>query len=92
MLCESENSEDSETESLIDLNESMTKLSLQSTKKVTFDLSENNPNTPLYDADDSASEQSDDTEGPTSQNEEVDARLAHAAWLRKTSENVYMSN
>src|SRR5882757_9127458 len=28
----------------------------------------------------------------TSQNEEADERLVHAAWLRKTSDNVYMSN
>jgi len=27
-----------------------------------------------------------------SQNEEADERLVHAAWLRKTSDNVYMSN
>jgi len=28
----------------------------------------------------------------TSQNNEADERLVHAAWLRKTSDNVYMSN
>src|SRR5712672_2764182 len=91
-LCDSEESENDETESIPDLTRSMKRMSLTPTKSVTFNLPEDNPNTPLYDADDSASDQSNDTEEPTSQNDEVDARLAHAAWLRKTSENVYMSN
>src|SRR5712672_2382596 len=91
-LCDSEESENDETESIPDLTKSMKRMSLTPTKSVTFDLPEDNPDTPLYDADDSASDQSSDTEEPTSQNDEVDARLAHAAWLRKTSENVYMSN
>jgi len=92
MLCDSEKSEDDERELIADLTKSMKKLSLVPTKSVTFDLSEGDPDTPSYDADDSTSNQSDDTEEPTSQNDEVDARLAHATWLRKTSENVYMSN
>ena len=53
---------------------------------------ESEPNTPLHDADDSTSNQSDETQNPTSQNDEADARLVHVAWLRKTSDNVYMSN
>jgi len=32
------------------------------------------------------------TQNPTSQNDKADACLVHAAWLRKTSDNVYMSN
>ena len=90
-LCDSEESED-EAEPITDLTKNMKKLSLTPTKSVTFNLSEVNPSFPPHDADDSMSDQSDDTEEPTSQNDEVDARLAHAAWLRKTSENVYMSN
>jgi len=91
-LCDSEESENDETESITDLAKSMTRLSLQLTKSVTFDLSESEPNTPSYDVDDSASDQSDKTRSPTSQNDEADEQLVHAAWLRKTSENVYMSN
>ena len=72
-LCDPEESNDDETESLISLNESMTKLSLQPTKSVTFDLSENVPNSPSHDTDDSASEQSDEVESPASQNDEVNA-------------------
>jgi len=92
MLCDSERSEDDETEPITDLTRNMKRLSLTPTKSVTFDLPETDPDTLSHDADDSASDQSDDTEEPTSQNNEVDAHLAHAAWLRKTSENVYMSN
>src|SRR5712671_5573826 len=90
-LCDSEESENDKTESVTNLAKSMTRLSLQLTKSVTFDLPESEPNTPSYDVDDSASDQSDDTQQPTSQNDEADARLVHAAWLRKTSDNVYMS-
>ena len=43
-------------------------------------------------SDDGSDNGSIDTQQPTSQNDEVDAQLAHAAWLRKTSDNVYMSN
>jgi len=91
-LCDSEESDDDETEPTIDLTKSMKKLSITPTKSVTFDLSEDDPDAPSPNADDSMSNQSNDTEEPTSQNDEVDERLAHAAWLRKTSENVYMSN
>jgi len=91
-LCDSEESESDETESIPDLTRSMKRMSLTPTKSVMFDLPKDNPDPPQYDADDSASDHSDDTEEPTSQNEEVDARLAHTAWLRKTSENVYVSN
>jgi len=91
-LCDSKDSEDDETEPITNLVKSMTKLSLQPTKSVTFNLSENEPNTPSYDADDLTSNQSDETQNPTSQNDEADERLVHVAWLRKTSENVYMSN
>src|SRR5712672_4582960 len=33
-----------------------------------------------------------ETQQPPSQNDEANTRLAHAEWLRKTSDNVYMSN
>src|SRR5712671_5802706 len=91
-LCDSEESENEETEPIDNLTKDMKRLSLKTDKSVTFDLSKDSPDTPLSDADDSASEQSNDTENPTSQNDEADARLVHTAWLRKTSENVYMSN
>ena len=91
-LCDSEESENDKTESITDLAKLMTRLSLKPTKSVTFNLSESEPNTPSYDADDSASDQSDKTQDPTSQNNEADARLVHTAWLRKASDNVYMSN
>src|SRR5712671_7675211 len=55
-LCDPEESDDNETKSLTDLNESMTRLSLQPTKSVTFDLSGRTPDTPLHDDDDSMSE------------------------------------
>jgi len=83
-LCDSEESDD-ETKPVTDLTKSMKKLSLTSDKSVTFDLSEDAPDTPLYDADDSMSDQSNDTEEPTSQNDEVDARLAHS---RVAKENI----
>jgi len=83
---ELEKTTESDTDFLADLERAMTKLSLQPTKTVTFDLPENTPDTPPYNANDS------EDESPTSQNDEVDERLAHAAWLRRTSENVYMSN
>src|SRR5712671_2156566 len=91
-LCNHEESRDGETNSLVDLNESMTKLSLQPAKSVRFDLPESTPDTLLSDTDDSASEQSDEVENPISENNEADACLVRTAWLRKTSENVYMSN
>jgi len=91
-LCNSEESEDDETEPIIDLTRNMKRLSLTPTKSVTFDIPMDNPNATSYDADETASNQSDDTEEPTSQNDNTDARLVCTAWLRKTSENVYMSN
>jgi len=92
MLCDSEESEDDETEPIANLTKGMQKLSLVPAKSVTFDLREDDPDALSHNADDSMSDQNDGTEEPTFQNEEVDARLAHAAWLRKTSENVYISN
>jgi len=46
----------------------------------------------LCNSEESEEEESIETQSPTSQNDEADARLVHAAWLRKTSDNVYMSN
>src|SRR5712672_3800493 len=91
-LCDSKESEDDETEPVDNLVKDMKRLSLTRDKSVTFNLPEDNSGTTLHDYDYSASDHSDSTEEPTSQNDEVDARLAHTAWLRKTSENVYMSN
>jgi len=91
-LYDSEESEDSETESLVDLNESMTKLSLQPTKSVMFDLPEDTPTTSPHDSDDLVNERSNGVESPTFQNDKVDACLVRTAWLRKMSENVYISN
>jgi len=46
----------------------------------------------LCDSEESKDEESVEIQNPTSQNDEADACLVHAAWLRKTSDNVYMSN
>jgi len=46
----------------------------------------------LCDSEESEDEGSIKTQNPTSQNDEADARLVHAAWLRKTSDNMYMCN
>jgi len=43
-------------------------------------------------SDDGNDDDDAETQQSTSQNDEVDAQLAHAAWLRKVSDNVYMSN
>jgi len=90
-LCDFEKTENDDTEPIADLMRDMKKLSLLPTKSVAFDLPENDLDAPSHNIND-ASDQSDDTEEPTSQNDEVDMRLAHTAWLRKMSDNVYMSN
>src|SRR5882672_1840441 len=46
----------------------------------------------LCDSEESKDEESVEIQNPTSQNDEADACLVHAAWLRKTLDNVYMSN
>ena len=46
----------------------------------------------LCDSEESEDEKSTETQKLTSQNDEADAHLVHTAWLRKTSDNVYMSN
>src|SRR5712675_454101 len=92
MLYNSEESKDDETEPITNLTKSMKRLSLIPDKLVTFDLPKDTSDDPSNEADDSMNDRSDDTEEPTSQNDEADARLTRAAWLRKTSENVYMSN
>src|SRR5712671_6946684 len=88
-LCGSEGLEDNEAKPTIDP-------SAHPLKTVTFDLPSdelarnNTPchtNKPEKDDDDSI-----DTQQPASQSEETDTRLVHTAWLRKTSDNVYMSN
>src|SRR5712671_5720228 len=88
-LCGSEELESDEAKPTIDP-------SAHPLKTVTFDLPSdelarnNTPchtNKPEKDDDDSI-----DTQQPASQSEETDTRLVHTAWLRKTSDNVYMSN
>ena len=81
-LCDSESSEGDETESIADLTRDMKQLSLIPTKSVTFDL-------PTDDSKDTPSNADNST---NNQNDDADARLVHTAWLRRTSENVYMSN
>jgi len=63
-------------------------------RKVTFDVpdDESTGSDTLYGSEESEDEESAKTQNPTSQNDEADAHLVHAAWLRKTSDNVYMSN
>ena len=63
-------------------------------KRVTFDVpdDESTGSDTLCDSEKSEDEESTETQDPTSQNDEADAQLVHAAWLRKTLDNVYMSN
>jgi len=63
-------------------------------KMVTFDMpdDESTESNTLCDSEESKNEESAETQNLTSQNNEADAHLVHAAWLRKTSDNVYMSN
>ena len=63
-------------------------------KRVTFDVpdDESTESDTLRDSKESEDEESAETQNPTSQNNEADTCLVHAAWLRKTSDNVYMSN
>ena len=86
------------------LHESEDEDEMAQPKSVTFDLPPKNDEHDVLleafktlkidesESDDGSDDGSVDTQQPTSQNDEVDARLAHAAWLRKTSDNVYMSN
>src|SRR5712671_6915364 len=53
---------------------------------------ENSGSDTLCDSEESSDAGSVETQQPSSQNDEANARLAHAEWLRKTSDNVYMSN
>src|SRR5712672_3318109 len=53
---------------------------------------ENSGSDTLYDSEESSDAGSVETQQPSPQNDEANARLAHAEWLRKTSDNVYMSN
>ena len=91
-LCDSEGLEDSETRPTTDL-------STRPVKTVTFDLSRDEStrsSTPYHanesESDDGSDNDSVNTQQPTSQNDKADARLVHVVWLRKASDNVYMSN
>src|SRR5712675_3514289 len=53
---------------------------------------ENSGSDTACDLEESSEAESVETQQPSSQNNEANARLAHAEWLRKTSENVYISN
>src|SRR5712672_1746925 len=53
---------------------------------------ENSGSDTLCDSEESSDSGSVETQQPSSQNDGANARLAHAEWLRKTSDNVYMSN
>jgi len=64
-----------------------------------FDLSRDEStrsSTPYHanesESDDGSDNDSVNTQQPTSQNDKADARLVHVVWLRKASDNVYMSN
>src|SRR5712675_2334571 len=46
----------------------------------------------LCDSEESSETENVETQRPSPQNDEANARLAHAEWLRKISDNVYMSN
>ena len=61
---------------------------------VTFNISDDKStgSDTLCDSEGSEDGESFEAQNPTSQNDEADARLVCAAWLRKTSDNVYMSN
>ena len=91
-LCNSEESEDDEIKPT-------TNPSRQPAKMVTFDLTTDDSmgsNTLCHanesESDDGSDDSSTNTQQPTSQDDETDARLVQTAWLRKTSDNVYMSN
>src|SRR5712671_763270 len=91
-LCGSEESEDNEAKPTTDP-------SACPLKTVTFDLPSDEltrSNTPCHadepEDDENNDDDSVDTQQPTSQNDETDTRLVHTAWLRKASDNVYMSN
>jgi len=61
-----------------------TDLPMRPTKSVTFSLPEDRPMTP--------EPENPPHDSEDSENDEADARLTYAAQLRKTSDNVYMSN
>jgi len=81
-LCGSEESEDNES------NPPSTPL----TKAVMFDLPEEEVEEPIPRLDQQLNQPGCQIQTATSQNEEADEHLVHVAWLRKTSDNVYMSN
>ena len=81
-LCDSEESDNDES-------------SLPSTppaKTVLFDLPRDETKQPIPELDEQLNHPSCQIQVATSQNNEADERLMHTAWLRKTSDNVYMSN
>jgi|SRR5712671_7925437 len=61
---------------------------------VTFNVPDNESarSDTLCNSEESEDEESTETQKPTSQNNKADTCLVHVAWLRKTSDNVYMSN
>src|SRR5712672_3418386 len=53
---------------------------------------ENSGSDTLYEPEESSDAGSVETQQPSPQNDEANKRLARAEWLRKTTDNVYMSN
>jgi len=81
-LCNSEESDDDE------LNPPST----PPAKMVSFDLLRDETEQPIPELDEQLNHPGCQIQIATSQNDEADERLVHTAWLRKTSNNVYMSN
>src|SRR5712672_183424 len=53
---------------------------------------ENSGSDTLCDSEESSDAGSVETQQPSSRNDEANAHLTHTGWLRKISDNVYMSN
>jgi len=84
-LCDSESSED---------DKSTTNSSISPTKTVAFNLPEEKVDMDKFtnNVEEILSQEGCRIQSTTPQNDEVDARLVHTAWLRKTSDCIYMSN
>ena len=91
-LCDPEGLENGETE--LTTNPSTCPVKTITSDLLNDELTKND--TPCH-ADESENDDGNDGDSsniqqPTSQNDEADTRLVRAVWLRKTSDNVYMSN
>jgi len=81
-LCDSEESD----------NDESSPPSTPPVKTVSFDLPRDETEQPIPELDEQLNHPGCQIQVATSQNDEADERLVHVAWLRKTSNNVYMSN